>query len=555
MKGSTRYALLSILLLAVYIRLLPVANYLYWGGDFGEYFLLSSTLAAGLPLPNPYEGWQSGYPEFLGMEVLVASVSWTGIPIEAAALLVVPILSSLAVVPVFLIGRLVTGRDWPALLAAAIVAVVLPHVYPTSHPIPGAIGDLLFLSSLLLLLRLRERSEVLGLLLPASAALIVVHHLSSYFLIIVTFMIAFLRVAIRGAPFREIRRETFFLGFLVAANLVYWALYTENFRRVIELAGAPWWLPAILVLLLPVALYAFSVFRRRVTWTFRPSFPSPVRGLRVFVVVALSLSLLLAAFVYGRVPGTTFSVSGASILYAIPALSLFLFAPPGRKYFDFLPGGLTVTSWFLVLILSLMLGAVLAPFLLIPFRHVQYLVPALALFAGVGAYRLIRSLRRGQAALVFLIGLLLVLGVLTAIPPREALGNHFEGTRPEGMNAVHWATERVDGVTATDHRASSILFGFGGLRATWGAAPNALHAPTFEEAKAEMQWVAELPSGPGRIDYVHLDRDLVAGATISPLDPALPLSDEAQAKFMGPHYLKLYDDGYAQVYWVNWGTA
>ncbi|MEE9163445.1 MAG: hypothetical protein V3U17_01435, partial [Thermoplasmata archaeon] len=104
---------------------------------------------------------------------------------------------------------------------------------------------------------------------------------------------------------------------------------------------------------------------------------------------------------------------------------------------------------------------------------------------------------------------------------------------------------------ATDHRVSTILFGFVAVRGTWDTVSAPLHAPTFEAAREEM---AAMPSR-DRIDFVVLDKDLIAGATLLPWDPALPLSPEAQAKFQGPHYLKLYDDGYAQVYWVNWGTA
>ncbi len=109
-------------------------------------------------------------------------------------------------------------------------------------------------------------------------------------------------------------------------------------------------------------------------------------------------------------------------------------------------------------------------------------------------------------------------------------------------------------MTATDHRVSSTLFGLGGVRATWDTASLALHAPSFEAARGEMLWVEDLAGGPARVDFVLLDRDLIQGATLHPWDPAEPLSSEAQAKFLDGHYLKLYDDGYAQFYWINWGV-
>ncbi|MFQ5837682.1 MAG: hypothetical protein ACE5HJ_02735 [Thermoplasmata archaeon] len=555
MKRSTSYALLSIFLLAVYLRLLPVTRYLFWGADFGEYFLITRLLSEGSPLPDPYLGWGVGYPEFSGMEVLVASTSWTGIPLEAAAVLMVPILSSLIVVPAFLIGREVTGRDWPALLAAAIVAVVLPHVYPTSHPIPGALGDLFVASSLLLLLRLREDGKLFALLIPLALALVVVHHLSSYILMISTFMVAFMRVALRGASFGEIRRETALLGFLVGANVAYWAVYAESFRTFLGIERFPWWVTAILILALPAVLYPISILRSHISWTYRPSSRPASRDWKILGLAALLTSLILVVFYYSQVPGTTVSVSQASLLYSAPFVFLFLFSAPGRRYFDFLPGGPSITSWFLALNISWILGGFIAPTFLIPYRHLEYLTLPLAIFGGMGAFQLMRAIGRGKRLLVLLLSALIILGALTALPPREVLGNHFEGTRAEGMNVVQWSVGRVDGVTATDHRASSILFGFTGVRATWDSVSLALHAPSFDEARQEMEWVEELPGGPGRVDYVLLDRDLVAGAMLFPWDPALPLSPQALDKFLGGDYLKLYDDGYSQLYRVNWGAS
>ncbi|MDX1534379.1 MAG: hypothetical protein R3291_02025, partial [Thermoplasmata archaeon] len=164
MRRSVGFALLALFFVAAYVRLTPVTLYLYWGGDFGEYFALSRAVFEGQPLPDPYLGWGVTYPEFPGLFVINAVIGWAGVPIEAAALLVVPILAALVVVPVFLLAREVTRRDWAALLAAAIVAVLSPHAYPTSHAIPGALGDLLFATGLLLLVRLRTDRRMLALL-------------------------------------------------------------------------------------------------------------------------------------------------------------------------------------------------------------------------------------------------------------------------------------------------------------------------------------------------------------------------------------------------------
>lgn len=555
MKKSSGFALLSLVLLAAYVRLEPLTRVLYWGADFGEYFLVSQILARSAPLPDPYQGWGVAYPEFPGMGVLNAAVSWAGVPFAAGFVLVVPLLSALVVVPAYLIGRQLTGRDAPALVAAAVVAVALPHVYPTSHPVPGALGDLLLAGSLLLLLRVREDRRMALLLVLLASALAVVHHLSSYFLIVVTFTVAFLRIVLRGRPFAAIRRETAFLGFLVAVNVAYWVGYTDNFRTFLGFGRVPWWATALLILALPATLYPIARIRETLRGRYTPSFPSRARGVRVLALAAGSTALVFVALYLFSVPGTTIRPTTASLLYGAPFLSLFFLAAPGRKLLDFLPGGDAVTGWFLALNLSWIVGAWVAPTFLIPYRHMEYLVLPLALFAGAGAWRFLGAGRRARRVVVPLLVGLIALAAVTAVPPREALGNHFEGTRAQGMNVVHWASGTVDGVTATDHRASSTLFGLGSVRATWDTAVRALHAPSFAQARDEMLRVEDLPGGPARVDYVLVDRDLLAGATLQPWDPASPLDSAAQDKFEEAPYVKLYDDGYSQLYWVNWGLV
>jgi hypothetical protein len=271
--------------------------------------------------------------------------------------------------------------------------------------------------------------------------------------------------------------------------------------------------------------------------------------LQVLAAVSFALTGLLAFTTLVQVPGTNIPTSVLMLLYAMAFLPLLLLAAPGRKPFDFLPQGALITGAFLGLTVSWIVGSGVAPAFLIPYRHFEYMLPLMGAFVGMGAVLIHR--RTGTRILVPVLASLIVLAAATAIPPREVLANHFEGTRPEALVGVEWAGTRIPTLTATDHRVSTILFGFAGVLGTFDTVSAPLHAPTFEAARSEM---AGIP-GRDRIDFVILDVDLIAGATLLPWDPALPLSAEAQAKFLGAHYLKLYDDGYAQVYWVNWGNA
>lgn len=555
MRRSSAFALLSITLLALYVRLVPVTRFLYWGADFGEYFGVTQGLAQGAPLSDPYLGWGVTYPEFPGMHAVLAMLSWTGLNLETVAILAVPTLAALTVVPVFLLLRHLTGRDEPGLVAALLLGVALPHVYTTAHAVPAALGHLLLATALLLLVRLDQEPRLGWILVPVGLGLTVVHHLSSYFLIVVTVVVLLWRVAVRGEFLSRLRPTLTFLTLLIAGNLLYWSLFTTRFREFLGFEQIPWWGTVLLLAAVPPVLLLLALLRPRVRWRYAPHFPRPTQGL---LLVALTLPLafaLLLSLSLSSAPGTTIAVPPAFLLYASPTLVLLLLGPAGRKHFDFLPGGSWVTGAFLAITFSWVLGATVAPSFLIPYRHLEYLAVPLALFAGVGIVTLARGSRGRTGVVAGIVAVLVVLAALTALPPREALGNHFEGIHPEAMTGLQWAGSRVTGITATDHRASSALFGFFGIRATWDAAPRTLHASSFAEAEGEMRAVPNLPGGTGRVDYVLLDDDLIRGATLLPWDPALPLSAEALAKFEAVPFLKLYDDGYTQLYWVNWGLA
>jgi hypothetical protein len=108
----------------------------------------------------------------------------------------------------------------------------------------------------------------------------------------------------------------------------------------------------------------------------------------------------------------------------------------------------------LALLLSWIVGSTVAPNFLVPYRHFEYMAPFMAAFAGMGAILLLRV--TGFRVLVPVLAGLIVLAAATAIPPREAIANHFEGTRPEALGGVEWAGIRLPSLTATDHRVSSI---------------------------------------------------------------------------------------------------
>ena len=184
MRRSTALALAAIVVAAIAIRLSPLLTSLYWGADFGEYFGILRFVSQNGVMPTHYLGWGTTYPWFPGMFfVQDAALGLGGIDLPTVLNLVVPILGGLAVLPIFLLSADVVRDDRVALFVAAFVAGVMPHVYSTSHTAPATLGDLLAFSGLLLFVRLRRDPRSLVPLLVVSLALVMTHHLSTYFLI------------------------------------------------------------------------------------------------------------------------------------------------------------------------------------------------------------------------------------------------------------------------------------------------------------------------------------------------------------------------------------
>ena len=106
----------------------------------------------------------------------------------------------------------------------------------------------------------------------------------------------------------------------------------------------------------------------------------------------------------------------------------------------------------------------------------------------------------------------------------------------------------------TDHRASTLAFGFGGVDATGHPTRTPPLAGTFVEARSGLIGIPS-PSGVRNGSYVWVDGDIERGVQLYPWDPAVPMSPEAIAKFDDAPFVKVFDNAYARVYWIDWALA
>ncbi len=558
MRKSTAFALAAVVLASVLLRLSPLLSFAFWGSDVGEYFTILRTVSLSGHLPTTYYGWGITYPYFPGMFLVQdAPIALAPIGVPAAIDLIVPVLGGLAVLPFFLIGAEVTGDRRIALLAAAFLAVAMPHAYTTSHTAPASLGDLFAVTGLLLFLRLRRDPRVLLPLLLVGSAVIPTHHLSAYFLLIMTFAAFLIRNLLRPAV-RDagLWREVGFLGFFAVATFAFWANVPPFWDQVLHnVSLVPWWfLPAAFPVLVLV-LAGLILARRRSAWRFRPR-QADLRHAGTMLAVTLAfLAGFCGLIAIGAVPSTTISVPPAVLLAFVPFLLLLAFSAPGRAFLDFARDGFDVDSWLVALLGSAVVGIVAAPLVLIPYRHMEYIVMPLGLFAATGFVAVVDLLgpgRRRKTAAFAAAAVLLAGNALIAIPPPALVAGWQEGISPGVVDGALWGRTYESGLLAADHRASTIFFGFGGVNATWDTTGAPFLAPSFAAAESGLANV-QAPSGNLRVSYVWLDKDTEAGVQLLPWDPASPMSSAAIAKYSDSPFIKVYDSGYGQMYLLAWG--
>jgi hypothetical protein len=564
MRKSAALGLAAIALGSIAVRLSPLWSFLYWGSDTGEYFSILRALVRTAHVTTPYYGWGITYPYFPGMFFVQAGlVDLGGLDVPTVLDLLVPILGALAIAPMFLIAARIAREDRVALFAAALLAVANPHVYTTSHAAPATLGDLLVLTGLLLFLRLRVDGRSMVPLFLVTGSLVATHHLSLYLFLLMVIG----AIVVRGlaSPWQNnagTRREIAFASVLTAATLVYWFGYATTFQTTIlqSVNIEPWW-ALVVAFPLGLAVLAGIVFaRKRIPWRYRPRYPGLRRPAAAYLTAVASIGVIAVVTVAVGVPGTTVQVPPAALLYFVPLVLLLSFSASGRKFLDFARQGIDPNAWLIALLLSAALGIVAAPQVLIPYRHMEYLMVPFGIFAGVGFFRLLDlgGLRgRSRAAALAVCGVLLVGSAIASIPPASALAGWHEGTLPEALDPAYWARDYASGLVATDHQGSSTVFGYGGINATW----DRTRTPFLRNISGDpLNGLSNIdsPSGVKIATYVWIDQDIKAGVRLGPFEPAVPMPADVIAKFDGTTeyaFIKVFDNGYAQLYWIAWGCT
>ncbi|WP_455392686.1 hypothetical protein [[Eubacterium] cellulosolvens] len=594
-------ALISVTVVAIILRLIKLYEFSIWGSDSGEhYFLLDQLMCTG-KIELDYSGWGLAYPYFQGMHILSSGFAKLADCSSFSGLIyIIPITAGLSVLLVFCIALRLFRDPRIGLVSAGFLAVVMPHVFSTSHPMPGSLGSFLLLACLFLLFKSYDNSKFIVLLCLTSISLIITHHMSTYFLILTLGFIILFRELFQhpqdGARHRT-RLDFGYLVFLVTVTLGYWLVYAGPFRDQILARGIPIspYLVIPAVYLGIAVLYIFVYIRRKYTWHLKTKTFSAKNLLLRSIILIISGIVIMIIIGFTGVPGTNMKIGAQSVLYFIPIIILMSFMAMAPAFAVYYRDGYTVLAWLGAIIVSIIFSISSSSQELLVYRHLPYAFEPTAILSGLGMVKLfdliahktdssilladpnkelsnhtiptqttshqikpynISSKRISWAGRLAATGsvifLLLICGIFS-YPPLGVLSGFEEGTTEKEFEACIWSGESLeeDATVASDHRLSSMMFGFAGLNSSWEYAPRTLHGESFQEAKAEITGVS-IPAGRKRLDYVLISEAIKNGVALEQWSTAEPMSDSAIQKFETEPFIKIYDNGEAQLYLINY---
>lgn len=556
----------ALVLLVVFLLLEPLGSFALFGSDTGEYYRLTADLASTGRLPTSgYAGWGTAYPDFPGLFVLAASVAGAADVGPLPALTVaLPVVAALSVVPLFLLFRRLIPQPTVALLGAGFATVFMPRAFSIAHPAPLSLGDFFVVASLWLFVEGRRDARYYLPLALGAGALIVTHHLSSYFFLVSAAGGLFLLELWRPGAWspRFPARELVFVAGFAVVLLVYWFALSPQFVGILHtgLGNLSAGLAAPLAVGAVLATVGMGLVirgrRRRPHRAPRFRYPSSRSIVRDMALILGVEGAGVVAITVVPLPGTAQTTVAAAILLFLPVLLTVVFAAGSRRLATVARLGPFTITWLAAVGLSGVAALALANPELPAERHVEYLVIPLGLLVALGIGHLVGRWatpagRPAVAAAGAAVVLLLAANAAIVYPPPADLGGFQEGLTPADAGLWMWVGLGLPGwaTVASDHRLSSMIFGFDGNPATWDSTPDLFTGSSWSLAAAELNG-SVAPHTVRPIDAVAVDTTMRAGVALNPSHLAAPMSPAALTWLGEPPFVPLYENGGERVYWV-----
>ncbi|MFA5861647.1 MAG: hypothetical protein WDA16_08125, partial [Candidatus Thermoplasmatota archaeon] len=381
--------LAAVALLGLAVRLYPTLRYAVWGSDSGEYIFLTRQLVETGHVTFAYHGWGLAYPYFPGLFVVNGAVhSVLGIDTFHAALWTAPVLAATVPALVALLAFRVTGDARVGIVAGAFIAVSALVTITASHAMPGTLGQVLMLTLLVLLPDGHRDKKHYVLYALVGFALVLTHHLTTYFTVGMLAFVPFYRELSQRTPdTHRLRVEVPLAAYMLGLAGVWWLLIAAPFRDQIigNALPVPTWLTVLIFLVALASLPALVIWkRRRSEWYHAPHYPPFRRQLIVTSTTTIGLWLVVLFLVAVRLPGSAIRVGPPALLYVLPVLAFLAFLPLGAATMRFHRHGALALGFLYAILASLAFAILTDSHVFFPFRHVDYMGMAMAPLVGLG---------------------------------------------------------------------------------------------------------------------------------------------------------------------------
>jgi hypothetical protein len=372
-------AFVGICAAAVAIRSVPAWIYAGWGTDLGIYYGLTSSLVNSGAIFPAYTGWGQSYEHFPVLYIVTALPHLlTGADVFWLMTRVAPLFGGLSVAFAYGIARNIGMGRKSALLAMALLAVNSVHVFQTSHAAPLTMGHFFLLACVYLATKPSMGRADWALLLASTVLLVGSHHLSTYvWLVAMPAMLALQR----RQPSKAL---LLYVAFASGLAFAYWGLVaTEVLGFVGAGTGLPW--PAIIPAyagFVALAIFARERLKPVVGWLAKPV-PRRAEVAKFWLAFSALLCTVLLLAGAGS-SAVNVRVTPLFALYAVPMFAILAFGSAGIAGTSRLDGGPQVVGWFSAVALSMAAALAVGSGVLLPERHLEYLMEPLSIFAAIG---------------------------------------------------------------------------------------------------------------------------------------------------------------------------
>lgn len=382
--------LILITAIAIIIRSIPGWIYEAWGCDFGIYLNITNSMVQTRQIFPPYVGWGSSYNEFPIFYIINAGAHWiTGIDVATIMLRLTPIFGGLSIfVFYFLVYELTKNRK-VSLLSALFLAVLPIHVYQTSHAAPLTIGHFFMILSMYLFVKYRKNNKYAVPLAISTILLVMSHHLTTYFYIIILIFIVFIENVTVKEWTNTFKKDMIYLFLTSILIFSYWAFIAktvyEGFMTTGFHLGNIRLEPIHIILLFYVlffAIFASIKFIRK----YRSSFHIKIywSNLQSFIMVLIICYSIMTFFLFFPAPWINHTIDPEVIILTTPLIIALAFGLANVRYVYHLENGKFIVGWILAILISLCYSVITQNQIILAQRHLEYLMAPLAILIVYG---------------------------------------------------------------------------------------------------------------------------------------------------------------------------